>query len=56
MFEVWSDRMKPFYQTDLGQLYHGNCLEVMAELEAGSVDIVTNFPLSALAGSGFKGA
>ena len=48
--------MKPYYSTELGALYYGNCLQVMAELEAGSIDLVTNFPLPANAGSGFKGA
>jgi len=30
--------MKPYFETKLGKLYHGDCLEIMPELE--SVDMV----------------
>lgn len=29
--------MKPYYETKLGKLYHGDCLEIMPELSAGSM-------------------
>ncbi len=25
--------LKPYYETDLGVLYHGDCLEIMPQLE-----------------------
>jgi site-specific DNA-methyltransferase (adenine-specific) len=28
------------FQTDLGQLYEGDCLTIMPSLEAGSVDLL----------------
>ena len=34
--------MKPYYETELGRLYHGDCLEVMPELEP--VDLVLADP------------
>ena len=34
--------MKPYYETDLGKLYHGDCLEIMPELEP--VDLVLTDP------------
>lgn len=39
---VGEDEMKPYYQTGLGRLLHGNCLEIMPELEA--VDLVITSP------------
>ena len=33
---------KPYYETDLGKLYHGDCLEIMPELEP--VDLVITSP------------
>lgn len=36
--------MKPYYETALGKLYHGNCLDVMKELETKSVDLVLTDP------------
>ena len=30
--------MKPYFETDLGKLYHGDCLEIMPEIE--SVDMI----------------
>ena len=34
--------MKPYYETELGKLYHGDCLEIMPELEI--VDLVLTDP------------
>jgi len=34
--------MKPYYETELGKLYHGDCLEIMPELEP--VDLVLTDP------------
>ena len=34
--------MKPYYETKLGKLYHGDCLEIMPELEP--VDLVMTDP------------
>jgi len=34
--------MKPYYETKLGKLYHGDCLEIMPELEP--VDLVLTDP------------
>ena len=34
--------MKPYYETDLGKLYHGDCLDIMPELEP--VDLVLTDP------------
>ena len=34
--------MKPYYETPLGKLYHGDCLEIMPELEP--VDLVLTDP------------
>ena len=34
--------MKPYFETDLGKLYHGDCLEIMPELEP--VDLVLTDP------------
>ena len=34
--------MKPYYETELGKLYHGDCLQIMPELE--SVDLVLTDP------------
>ena len=34
--------MKPYYETKLGKLYHGNCSEVMSELEP--VDLIITDP------------
>jgi site-specific DNA-methyltransferase (adenine-specific) len=36
--------MKPYYETENGKLYHGDCLEVMRELESGSVDLILTDP------------
>ena len=35
-------RMTPYYESKLGKLYHGDCLEIMPELE--SVDLVLTDP------------
>ena len=34
--------MKPYYETELGKLYHGDCLEIMPHLEP--VDLVITSP------------
>ena len=34
--------MKPYYETELGKLYHGDCLEIMPELEP--IDLVLTDP------------
>ena len=34
--------MRPYYETELGKLYHGDCLEIMPELEP--VDLVLTDP------------
>ena len=34
--------MKPYYETELGKLYHGDCLQIMPELEP--VDLVLTDP------------
>ena len=34
--------MKPYYETELGKLYHGDCLEIMSELKP--VDLVLTDP------------
>ena len=36
--------IKPYYMTDLGVLYHGDCLDVMKEIPDGSVDMVMADP------------
>ena len=41
--------MKPYYQTDNGVLYHGDCLEIMPQLE--SVDLVLTDPPYGINGS-----
>jgi DNA modification methylase len=34
--------MKPYYETELGKLYHGDCLEIMPQLEP--IDLVVTSP------------
>lgn len=36
--------MKPYFQSKHTTLYHGDCLEIMPELAAGSVDLVLTDP------------
>ena len=36
--------MKPYYETPLGKLYHGDCLEKMKDIESESVDAVVTDP------------
>lgn len=46
--------MKPYYSTKLGKLYHGDCLEIMPELEP--VDLVlTDPPYGVKRDKGFDG-
>jgi len=35
---------KPYYETELGQLYCGDCLEIMKEMDDKSVDLVLTDP------------
>jgi len=36
--------IKPYYETELGKLYHGDCLEIMRELESDSVQCCVTSP------------
>ena len=36
--------IKPYYETELGQLYCGNCLEILPQLEADSIDLIVTDP------------
>src|SRR5690606_35379189 len=36
--------VKPYYEDDAVTLYHGDCIEVMADLDAASVDTVLTDP------------
>ena len=37
--------IKPYHSTEFGQLYHGNCIEVMGEIDDKSLDLaVCDFP------------
>ena len=50
------NKMTPYYETELGTLYHGDCLEVMKELEAESIDLVlTDPPYGIKRDKGFEG-
>jgi modification methylase len=49
--------MKPYYETELGQLYHGDCIEVMRHLP--NVDLIITSPpynMGVSSGGGIKGA
>ena len=49
--------MKPYYETELGKLYHGDCLEIMPMLEP--VDLIVTSPkynMGNSSGGGIKGA
>lgn len=35
--------IKPYLETELGKLYHGDCLEIMPKLEAG-IDLILSDP------------
>lgn len=49
--------MKPYYQDDRVTLYHGDCREVIRELQAASVDlVVTDPPYGMNYDSGWSGA
>ena len=47
--------MKPYYQDDQVTLYHGDCLDVLAELPDASVDSVVTDPPYELTGGGSGG-
>lgn len=36
--------IKPYFETELGKLYYGDCLEIMKEMEDESVDLVLTDP------------
>ena len=36
--------MKPYYETELGKLYHGDCLEIMDKFTSGSVSVCITSP------------
>lgn len=36
--------METYYETELGRLYHGDCLDILPQLEKGSVDLVLTDP------------
>ena len=36
--------IKPYFETELGKLYHGDCLEVMKEMDDNSIDLVLTDP------------
>lgn len=36
--------MKPYFETELGKLYHGDCLEIMPHLEAESITLLFTDP------------
>lgn len=38
--------IKPYYETELGKLYHGDCLETMPKLEDKINLIITDPPYS----------
>jgi site-specific DNA-methyltransferase (cytosine-N4-specific) len=41
-------KVKALYETELGRLYHADSLDVMAEMERGSVDLIVTSPPYAL--------
>lgn len=47
---------EPVYQTERVTVYHGDCLEVMPQLEAGSVDAVVTDPPYGISHSSHHGA
>ncbi len=36
--------IEPYFETDNGKLYHGDCLEIMREMEPDSVDLIVTSP------------
>ena len=36
--------IKPYFETKLGKLYHGDCLEVMKEMDDESIDLILTDP------------
>jgi len=36
--------IKPYFETKLGKLYHGNCIDIMKQLETKSVDLILTDP------------
>ena len=46
--------MKPYFETELGKLYHGDCLNVMAAMPNNSVDTIITDPPYGLSFMGKK--
>jgi len=44
-------KYQPYYQTELGTLYHGDCLEIMQSLEQNAIDAIITDPPFAFTGS-----
>jgi DNA modification methylase len=40
--------MKPYYQTELGAIYHGDCLQVMHDMKSETIDSIVTDPPYAL--------
>lgn len=40
----WVNMLKPYYETELGKLYLGNCMEIMKEIPENSIDLVVTSP------------
>jgi len=36
--------MKPYYETKLGKLYHGDCLDILPQLDNESIDLIITSP------------
>ena len=51
------EKMKPYFETNLGKLYHGDCLDIMPSV--GPVDLIVTSPpynMGVSSGGGIKGA
>lgn len=48
--------LKPYYKTELGELYHGDCLEIMKQLKPNSIDLVLTDPPYLIDDQGSSGA
>ncbi len=48
--------IRPYFQTELGKLYHGNALDVLKDMESDSIDcVMTSPPYWALRDYGIEG-
>ena len=45
--------IKPYYETENGKLYHGDCLDIMREMDDNSVDLVLTDPPYGLGSTNF---